>query len=354
LITIVLVATLAAAFYMGWAMGGNDAANSMGTSVGARILTLRRAIIILALFAILGAVLEGHHVMKTVGKGIVLFENENAAWAEADNFGIPAGVEPTPFAFTPWAAFASVFAAAVWVMVATRLGLPVSTSHSIVGGVMGAGFALMFLNAPAFAAAGVTISFTKFSHIALSWVLTPFGAIAFAYLAYRISSRLLRRVKNIALLNTIYSIMVVATASYVAYSFGANDVGNAAGAVLAANPTFSMQMIALFAGVAIVCGAITYSRRVIDTIGKRITILAPATAFAALFGAALTVHIFTQFGIPVSTSHAAVGGVIGAGLVGGVSAVSGRKVGWISLAWVITPLVAMAISFGLVVLLVGM
>jgi PiT family inorganic phosphate transporter len=349
----VLIAILAAAFYMGWAMGGNDAANSMGASVGARILTLRRAITILALFVILGAVLEGHHVMHTVGKGIILFENENAAQVQADNLGIPTDVEPTPFAFVPWAAFASVFAAAIWVMVATRLGLPVSTSHSIVGGVMGAGFALMFLNAPPLAAAGVTISFTKFSQIVLSWVLTPFAAIAFAYLAYFISDRPLRRVKNIALLNTIYSIMVIATASYVAYSFGANDVGNAAGAVLAANPTFNMQMLALFAGVAIVCGAVTYSRRVIDTIGKRITVLAPPMAFAALFGAALTVHIFTQFGIPVSTSHAAVGGVIGVGLVRGISAVSGRKVRWISLAWVLTPLVAMAISFGLVVLLVG-
>jgi len=364
-IELVLVATLAAGFYMGWGMGANDAANSMGTSVGSRILTVRRAILLLALFAILGSVLQGHHVTKTVGRGIVFFENKDfdneniaMAWGQAENIlpeniTLPPGAKITPFTFVPWAAFASIFAAACWVLVATRLGLPVSTSHSIVGGVMGAGFALVTLAPPALAASGVTIGFTKFFQIALSWILAPLGAIAFAYLTFHATSRSLGRVKDIARLNMIYFIMVVATASYMAYSFGANDVGNAIGAIQAANPGLSMQMVALFGGVAIVCGAIMYSHKVIDTIGKRITVLAPATAFAAQFGAALTVHIFTMFGIPVSTSHAAVGGVIGAGLVKGTSAVSGRKVRWISLAWVLTPLVVMGISFGLTWLLVG-
>ncbi|MDI6642552.1 MAG: inorganic phosphate transporter [Candidatus Hodarchaeaceae archaeon] len=349
------MAVLGVAFFMGWGMGANDAANSMATSVGARILTLRRAMLLLAIFAIAGAVLQGGYVMHTVGEKIVFFENENAAEniALAENISLPAGAKPTPFTLVPIAALGAILAAAIWVIVATRLGLPVSTSHSIVGAVMGAGFALMFIGPPALAGAGVQIGYSKFVQIAFSWIITPIGAIAFAYLIYHASNRPLRRVKNIALLNTIYSTLVIITASFMAYSFGANDVGNAAGVVVAACPGADKQLLGLFGGVAIACGAILYSQRVIDTIGKRITVLAPATAFAAQFGAALTVYIFTMLAIPVSTSHAAVGGVIGAGLVRGTSAVSGRRVRWISLAWVFTPLITMAISFGLAMLLTG-
>lgn len=355
MITLVLMATLGVAFFMGWGMGANDAANSMATSVGARILTLRRAMLLLAIFAIAGAVLQGGYVMHTVGEKIVFVENENAAQNAliAENIVLPSGVKPTPFMLVPVAAFGAILAAAIWVIVATYLGLPVSTSHSIVGAVMGAGFALMFIGPPALAGAGVQIGFTKFIHIVLSWIITPIGAIAFAYLIYHVFNRPLRRVKNIALLNTIYAILVIITASFMAYSFGANDVGNAAGVIVASSPGADKQLLGLFGGVAIASGAILYSGKVIDTVGKGITVLAPATAFAAQFGAALTVYIFTLLAIPVSTSHAAVGGVIGAGLVRGTSAVSGRKVGWISLAWVFTPLITMVLSFGLAMLLMG-
>ena len=349
----VLLAILGAAFFMGWGMGANDAANSMATSVGARILTLRRAILLLTIFVIAGAVLQGGYVMHTVGEKIVLFENENAGIALAENMALPPGVRPTPFMMVPIAALGAILAAAIWVVVATRLGLPISTSHSIVGAVMGAGLALIFIGPPALAGAGAQIEHTKLVHIVLSWIITPFGAIAFAYLTHHIFNRPLRRVRNIALLNTIYAILVIVTASFMAYSFGANDVGNAAGVVAAIRPEADKQLLGLFGGVAIACGAILYSRRVIDTIGRRITVLAPPTAFAAQFGAALTVYIFTVLALPVSTSHAAVGGVIGAGLVRGASAVSGRKVGWISLAWVFTPLITMALSFGLATLFMG-
>jgi len=349
LITLVLVAVLGAGFYMGWSMGANDAGNAVGPSVGSKMLTMRRAMLLMALFAILGAMLEGHYVTKTVGRGIVLFENENAAAVT----GL-AGATPTPFTFVPWAAFAAVFSAASWILIATYLGLPVSTSHSIVGGVIGAGFALMFLNPAALGAAGATVDFTRFIRIVISWGVAPIGAIMFAHLTFHAVSRPLRRIKNIALINRVYSVMTIITASYVAYAFGANDLGNAVGVVMAVNPNLDIMMLALFGGVAIACGAIMYSRKVIETIGKRITVLSPATAFAAQFGAALTVHIFTWLAIPVSTSHAAVGGVIGAGLVRGTSAVSGRKVGLISFAWVLTPLVVMGLSFAMSWALMGL
>jgi PiT family inorganic phosphate transporter len=351
LIELVLLAVLGGAFFMGWGMGANDAANSMATSVGARILTMRRAILILIIFAMAGAVLQGGYVTRTIGKDIVFFENEHAVPVE--NMGLSQNVTPTPFMMFPLAALATILTAAIGVTVATRFGLPVSASHSIVGAVMGAGFALVFVNPPAVAGAGVQIGFNRLTHIALSWIITPFAAITFAFLIYHIFNRLMRPVKNIAQLNTIYRILVIMTACFMAYSFGANNVGNAAGVVVAINPGFDKQLLGLFVGVAIACGAILYSQRVIDTVGKRITVLMPSTAFAAQFGAALTVYIFTLLAMPVSTSHAVVGGVIGAGLVRGVSAVSGRKIGWITLAGVSTPFITMAMSFGLAVLLMG-
>ncbi len=289
--------------------------------------------------------------MKTIGKGIVLFENENAVSLE--NLNLPAGASPTPFTYVPVGALAAILAAALWVASATRLGLPVSTSHSIVGGVLGSGLALVFFSPPALSGPGVQLSYAKLAQIVLSWILTVPSAIFFAFLIYHVSSVFLHRVRDVVELNKLYGILTILTACFVAYSFGANDVGNAVGAVGAANPGFDMGLLKIFGGAAIACGAIMFSHRVIETLGKHITVLAPPTAFAAQAGTAVTVYILTMFGMPVSTSHSAVGGVIGAGLVGGVSTVRGKKIGIISLAWVLTPLVPIAIAFGLTWLLMG-
>jgi len=108
-----------------------------------------------------------------------------------------------------------------------------------------------------------------------------------------------------------------------------------------------MQQLALLGAVGVAVGALTYSRNVMETVGMGITTLGPMSAFVAQFGAALTVHLFTQWGLPVSTSQAIVGGVAGAGLVRGVAAVSGRKMGQIVLAWIATPTVSMILAFGL-------
>jgi len=353
LITIVLLAMLAAAFFASWNVGSHDAANSMGTSVGSRIITIRRAVFLLSIFVVLGAVLQGNYIMDTISRGIVKFENENAAAQLAENIGLPAGVAPTPFSLLPWAAVAATLSASIWVLLCTYLGLPVSTGHSLVASLVGAGLAISMLGSPAIATAGVSVNTAKFTQILISWVITPLGAIGFAFLFYRITNRMLRRVRSVTSFNTIYSTLTIATACYMAYAFGANDVSHGVGVVLAVAPSLNVSLLALFGAVAMICGAVMYSSRMIETIGKKFTILSPSTAFAAQFGAAMTVLIFAWLGMPVSSSHAIVGGVIGAGLVRGTSTVSGKKIGRTSLAWVLTPFVTMGISFALVAIFGG-
>jgi PiT family inorganic phosphate transporter len=206
------------------------------------------------------------------------------------------------------------------------------------------------------------LKFGKIGKIALCWVLTPLVAAFFAYVIYQMAARPLRRIKNVLLITRIFSALVVITAAYAAYALGANDVGNSTGVIFAAYPRLAgagveefqtMQFIGLFGGVAMAIGAITYSTRVMRTVGTSITTLDAMSAFVAQFGSALTVHLFTQFGIPVSTSQAIVGGVIGAGLVKGVMAVNRRKIGHIVFAWILTPLTAAFFAFVLGVVTIG-
>lgn len=322
-------------------MGSNDAANAMGVPVGGRIISYRRAISIMLLFVLLGAVLEGWKVMETVGSGIVVGSGGN------------------PLAKVPEIAIAALFVAGFWVTVATFFGLPVSTSQAIVGSVMGSGLLLSFSNAPE-VSSSVTVKFGVLGNIGLAWVMTPVFATAFAYLIYRTAGPLLRKMGSATTINRVWGILVISTGAFTAYSLGANDVGNATAMIYALSGsggveglTWSPQVIGLFGGVALVVGTLTYSRRVMNTIGRGITSLDAMTAFAAQFGAALTVWIFTQFGLPVSTSQAIVGGVAGAGLVKGTSAVSKGKLKDIGIAWILTPTATAGLAFGLAWLVLG-
>ena len=126
------------------------------------------------------------------------------------------------------------------------------------------------------------------------------------------------------------------SAAYVSYSLGANDVGNAIGPLLNRFPDKGPQLAAL-GGVAMAAGALTYGHRVTDTVGKSITPLDYSGALAAQLSAAFGVHLFSMLGIPVSTSQAIVGGVIGVGLTKGVRAVSQRKIATIFVGWILTP-----------------
>lgn len=338
MIELIAIVALLAGFYVAWNIGANDSANCVGTAVGGRILSYRRAIAIVILFVLLGAVLEGWKNMKTVGEDIIIVSDGT-----------------NPLSEVPRAAIAALLAAGIWVTTATTLRLPVSTSQSMVGAVIGAGLLLSYAQPDI----GASVQFGTLGIIAISWLLNPMFAAILAFILLKAFTPPLRRIKNIVLLNQVLMILIIVASASTAYALGANDIGTSTGVVYAFfggdGPDFRlMLLIGLFGGVALAVGVVTYSRRVMHTVGTGITRLDALTAFAAQMGAAITVWSFVQFHIPVSTTQAIIGAVAGAGLVKGAAAVSGRKLGHIGIAWVLTPAVACALSFLLGWLFMGL
>ncbi len=311
----------------------------MGTAIGGRILSYRGAVVILILFVLLGATLEGWKNMRTVGEGIVIGS---------------AGTNPLSNA--PLIIISTLLAAGIWVTTATTLGLPVSTSQSMVGAVIGAGLLLSYTQP---GGAVTNLQFGTLGAIAISWLLNPIFAALLAFTIAKTVSPLLRKIKNIVLLNQVLLVLVITASAATAYALGANDVGTSTGVIYAffgeggTNHSL-MLLIGLFGGIGLAVGALTYGRKVIHTVGTGITKLDALSAFAAQLGAAITVWSFVQFRIPVSTTQAIIGAVVGVGLVKGAAAVSRRKLGRIGIAWVMGPVIACMLSLALGWLFLGL
>ncbi|MFH0731575.1 MAG: anion permease [Candidatus Omnitrophota bacterium] len=302
------------AIAVGWSIGANDAANSLGTAVGSRVLTLRQAIILISVFGFLGAFLQGAHVTKTIGKGIVAIDklDKDAAL---------------------YLALVACFATCAWVILATYWKMPISTSHSIVGAVAGAGIAI---HEP--------LKWKVLFDIFLCWVFTPVGAAVLGYLFYRIFKIIFYKFFPRKYLKQTLTVLIIVSGCYVSYTWGANDVANATGVIAGAGvltPTTSV----ILGGLAIALGIITWGYKVIETIGVRITSLLPIMAFSAQLASAINVHVYTIFGIPVSTSHSIVGAIFGVGLVRGVRAVNMHILKEIIVCWLATPFISGVISF---------
>ena len=312
LLLIFLVLLMAVA--IGWSIGANDAANSLGTAVGSRVLTLWQAIILISIFGFLGAFLQGSYVTKTIGRGIVPL-NELGKTLQL------------------YIAVVATFAACSWVVLATYWKMPISTSHSIVGAVAGAGLAIH-----------ASVRWKVLLDIFICWIFTPVGAAVLGYLFYRIFKNIFYRFVPRKYIRISIAALIIASGCYVAYSWGANDVANATGLIAGAGvltPTVSV----IFGGLAIVLGIMTWGYKVIETIGLEITHLLPIMAFSAQLASAINVHIYTVFGIPVSTSHSIVGAIFGVGLVRGTRVINLRIMREIIICWIATPFVSGIISF---------
>ena len=383
--------------FMTWGIGANDVANAMGTSVGSGAITVRTAIIIAAVFEFLGVTFAGGHVTRTIRKGII---------------------DPSPIANHPeiliFGMLAALLAAAIWLLVASLKGWPVSTTHSIVGALVGFGIAGIGVDA---------VKWAKIGQIAASWVISPVvgGLMAFA-LMLSIQRLILRaerplesavrwapaygflvgfvmalvtlfkglkhlqfdlsvpasfllaavigagvaaigrtavgRVKvdpladksfQFANVEKIFAPLMVFTACAMAFAHGSNDVANGIGplaAVLAlvrsggdmaqTLPLPLWVLVLVLGGGGIVLGLATYGYRVMQTIGKRITELMPTSGFCATMAAAATVVLASRTGMPVSTTHIAVGAVIGVGFARGFAALDLRVIGSIFVSWLVT------------------
>jgi PiT family inorganic phosphate transporter len=395
----ILAITLVAGLYMAWTIGANDVANAMGTSVGSGALTLMMAIVLAGVFEFSGAVLVGAEVTSTISKGIV----ETALFDPAGPLGSDG---PTLLAL---GMLSALLASAIWLHLATHLGLPVSTTHSIVGAVLGVGLVsfgvdgvqwgemgqivaswfvspllggvLAFLTFGAIRRlilrkpdpveatrryspyiVGTTVSIMTLSFIykvlqnrfeAPPVVLSIFAAVTAGVAAGVIAGALLRATRPgsrdpYQYVERIFALLQIATACYVAFAHGANDVANAVGPVAAVVNLYRAGFdvvssevavpfwVLVLGGGGIVIGLATLGYKVIATIGNEITEITPTRGFAAEFGAATTVLLATSLGLPISTTHTLVGGVIGVGFAQGIAALNLAMIRNIVNSWLAT------------------
>jgi len=353
---IILVVALIGGLYMAWMIGANDVANAMGTSVGSGALTLLAAIALAAVLEFAGAVLLGSSVTETISKGIVeisLFE-ATGPWGEDGPVLLALGM------------LCALLGSAVWLHLATHLGLPVSTTHSI---------AATKRFAPYLVAVTTAVMVLSFIYKALKnrWEAPPVllavgaaagvgvvvGVLAGAFLRNSTTARFTNPYDYV---ERMFALLQIATACFVAFAHGANDVANAVGplaAVVSLYRTGYAEVattvgvpfwILVLGGGGIVLGLATLGYKVIATIGREITEITPTRGFCAEFGAATTVLVASSLGLPISTTHTLVGGVIGVGFAQGIGALNLSMVRNIVRSWIATVPVAAGVSALLFVL----
>ena len=297
--------------FLGWGLGANDAANVMGTGVAANLVKYRTAVCLVAVFVIVGAVVEGPKVMNTVGSLAKLDIN---------------------------LAFLAALSAGLVMFIMSGLALPISASQAIVGALIAIGLA------------NGTAEFSLLRKVVLCWILTPIGAAVISGIAYRLLGFLLKPVlSDVTLRTVLLRIAIVVAGRYGSYALGGTNVANVSGVYVGAG-YMSPLGAALFGGFFIALGVLTYSKKVMMTVGRDIFPLDSFTAFVAVLSQAITAHIFTQIGVPVSSSQAIVGAVIGIGLVKNMNAISGKIVARILFGWIATPVVAGAMCYALLIL----
>lgn len=389
-IPLILISAAMLGFFAAYGVGANDVANAMGTSVGSKVLTIKQAVLIAAIFEFLGAFLAGGGVTQTIRKGVI------------DPALFDANLEILIYGM-----ISALFAAGTWLLIASLRGWPVSTTHTIVGAIVGFGiYALGFDK----------INWSVVGNIGLSWITSPLSSAIVAALFYYTCKELILKentkyrlliinffvflagfaialitvtkgLKNIfkqqdliltfgdsafysaiaalvftaifyifsraRLSNTSgsqesqFAYLMVFTSCAVAFAHGSNDVANAIGPLAAIHQATNQILgnavsaetplwILFLGATGIVIGLATLGYRVMKTIGEKIVNLTPSKGFAAQLAAALTVVLASQLDMPVSTTHTLVGAVIGIGLVEGISTINVKSVNSIFLSWVIT------------------
>ena len=323
-----LVLLLAAGFAEAFGIGANDLANSAGTSVGSGALKLRQAVLLIGFLDLTGALLFGGRVTKTVAKGIVPTE----AFTQ---------LEPSVLAIC---AIAILLGTATWDNLCSFFGLPVSTSHSTVGAVWGFGIFMAMWGKIKMGA----INFKVLGKIVSSWVISPvLGGLIALLLYVTIRYLFLERAERPEKVERTFAVLQVLSASFVAFAHGSNDVANAVGPLwlgLGGVGRMTPRWLLALGGVGIVTGIVTLGYRVVATVGWKITDLTPTRGFCAEFSAASVILSASSLGIPVSTTHVLVGGVVGVGLARGMQAVDRRVSLRILASWLLTLPGAAALS----------
>lgn len=300
--------SLLGGIFLGWSLGANDASNAFGSAVSSRMVKFWTAAILASIFVVLGALLEGQAGIETL-QGLTQLTLKKAV--------------------------VSSIAAAVTVTIMTLLGLPVSTSQAAVGAILGIGFLNRQLNI-----AGL-------GKVVACWFGTPIGGMLIAIVAYKILAALYNSSRiDLFKSDILLRISLIIAGSYAAYALGANNVANVT-AVFVGAGKLSVLGAALVGGLSIAFGILTFSRGVMETVGRKLVRLDPFSALIVVLAEAITVHLYTYAGVPVSTSQAVIGAVLGIGLVKGISTVSRRTLMNILIGWFLTPAIACFIAVSL-------
>jgi len=295
--------------FLGWALGSNDAANIFGSGVATNLIKFRTAVILIAIFVVAGAVLEGSKVMAAVGHLSQLI---------------------------PLTAFLSTLAAGIVVTIMSARGLPVSTSQAIVGAVLGVGIL------------SHTANYSILTKVIICWALTPIGAILFSMIFYKIMAIIFSpKLMSLPLCTGVIKLGIILAGCYGAYALGSNNVANVTGVYVGAGMMSPLTAVVV-GSVSIALGAITYSKKVMYTVGKQIFPLLDFSALVVVIAEAATVHLFTQLGVPVSASQAVVGAVLGIGILKNVRALNLSRLSSILLGWIITPIASALLTILLV------
>jgi len=321
--------------FLGWSLGANDAANVFGTAVGTRMIRFQTAAIVCGIFVILGAVISGAGTTETLGR----LGSINA---------LPG-------------AFAACVAAGLSVYLMTKAGLPVSTTQAIVGAIIGWNIYT-----------GSTTNIKVLTTIVATWVLCPIIAGLIAILFLTITKKFLRKSKlHLLRLDAYTRTVLLFAGAFGAYSLGANNIANVMGVFVPISPFAELDILKVFTlsskeqlfllgGISIAVGVITYSKKVMFTVGSDLLRLSPVAAFIVVIAHSIVLFVFASKGIsnflisinlppiplvPVSSSQAIVGAVIGIGLLKG-----GKEVQWniarkIIIGWIVLPIIAALMSF---------
>ena len=320
--------------FLGWSLGANDAANVFGTAVGTRMVSFKTAAIVCSIFVILGSVISGAGTTETIGK--------------------LGAINALP------GAFACCVAAGLSVYLMTKFGLPVSTTQAIVGAIIGWN---LFT--------GSETNYKVLTTILATWVLCPILAGLIAIGIFLVVKKIIINSKiHILRLDAYTRIALLLAGAFGAYSLGANNIANVMGVFINISPftdiniaSFfvfsSVQQLFLLGGLAIAFGVFTYSKKVMFTVGADLLKLSPLSAFVVVLSHSIVLFLFASQGIssfltslnlpslplvPVSSSQAIVGGVIGVGLLKGGKEVKWSVAGKISIGWIVLPLITMVIS----------
>ncbi len=300
--------SLLGGIFLGWSLGANDASNVFGSAVAARMVKFRTAAILASGFVLLGALLEGQAGIETL-KGLTPLNLEQAV--------------------------VSSVAAAVTVTIMTILSLPVSTSQAVVGAILGIALLNQNINIPGL------------GKVVACWIGTPVGGMIISIIIYRMLAFFYNRLnKNLFQADNILRLSLIVAGSYGAYALGANNVANVT-AVFVGAGELTLFSAVLLGGLSIDLGILTFSRRVMETVGRRLVRLDPFSALVVLLAEAIIVHIYTIIGVPVSTSQAVIGAVLGVGIIKGIRTVEKRTLMNILIGWFLTPAIAAVIALSI-------